>query len=253
MTDLPTLLAVWAVVAFGAWVQVLAGFALGLFLMGAVTLFGLMPVALAAQVTSILVIFNAVMILSRDWRHTDRPALRLLLTAAIPGSVLGYAVMEYLSGESLDMLRLLLGLLIAGAALQLVRRPEPLAARSGPLGFLLSGGAGGIMGGMFATAGPPVIWQLYRQPIAQHTVRVTLVAFFFVTQAWRLVLAGATTGIAVPTLIAAAGAIPAVVLGTWLAQRFPPPLAPLTLRRAALALLFLNGVALIATAIARMI
>ncbi|MDO5658196.1 MAG: TSUP family transporter [Paracoccus sp. (in: a-proteobacteria)] len=247
-----TLILFWVIVAASAYVQTLVGFALGLFLMGSVTLFGLMPVAQAAQVTSVLVIMNAVMVLTRDRAHIDRPALRLLLIAAIPGSVAGYALLSFLSGASLDGLRLLLGVVIAIAAAQLVRRPEPLAQRSGPASFLATGGAGGILGGLFATAGPPVIWQLYRQPISQDAVRVTLVSFFFATQAWRLLISAVSTGIDGATLIAAAGAAPAVALGTWAARRLPPPIARSTLRRAALGLLFFNGLALIATALARL-
>ena len=41
------LIAFWAVAALAAWVQTLTGFALGLIVMGATGLMGLMPLALA--------------------------------------------------------------------------------------------------------------------------------------------------------------------------------------------------------------
>ena len=50
------------------------------------------------------------------------------------------------------------------------------------------------------------------------------------------------------TLVALAGAIPAITLGTWVARRFPPPVPALVIRRAALTLLFLSGAGLVVTA-----
>jgi len=97
-----------------------------------------------------------------------------------------------------------------------------------------------------------VIWHLYRQPMPLAAVRVTLVSVFFLTQILRTGLVIASGGITQALLISAAGAAPAVVLGTWLARRFPPPVQPATIRKAALALLFLSGVSLIASAIGKL-
>lgn len=108
------------------------------------------------------------------------------------------------------------------------------------------------MGGLFATSGAPVIWQLYRQPLAQTTVRTTLISFFFVTQAMRLGLVGATGGFSIGLATAAAGAIPAVALGTIVARRFPPGVPPARIRQVALILLLLSGLGMIATALPRL-
>ncbi|MBA4492282.1 TSUP family transporter [Paracoccus sp. S1E-3] len=247
----PGILIFWAIAALAAWVQTLTGFALGLILMGATGALGLMPVPQAAAVTSLLVLVNSVLVLAHGWRDVDRPALKLILLGAFPSLVAGFFLLGWLAGTALGLLQLLLGIAIAGSAAQLATRPTRRETRSPPFTFFLSGLIGGLMGGLFATTGPPVIWHLYRQPMTLNAVRVTLVSVFFLTQILRSGLVAASGGITPALLISAAGAAPAVVLGTWLARRFPPPVAPVTIRKAALALLFLSGVSLILSAIGK--
>lgn len=248
----PALLIFWAIAALAAWVQTLTGFALGLILMGATGALGLMPVPQAAAITSLLVLVNAVLVLSRGWRDIDRPALRLILLGAVPALIAGFFLLGWLAGMALGLLQLLLGLVIAGSAAQLAARPKLRETRSSPVTFFLSGLIGGLMGGLFATTGPPVIWHLYRQPMPLAAVRVTLVATFFLTQLLRTSLVIGSGGITLPLLISAAGAAPAVILGTWAVRRFPPPVQPSTIRKAALVLLFLSGASLIVSSLGKL-
>ena len=243
----------WVIAALAAWVQTLTGFALGLILMGATGLLGLMPLPQAAAVTSVLVIINGAQVLWHGWRDLDRRVLGLLLIGAMPALAAGYWLLGWMAGQALEALRLTLGAVVAVAAVQLSLRPRQRATLSDAPSFVIAGAAGGVMGGMFATSGPPVIWQLYRQPLPLAAVRVTLVGLFFVTQIFRLGLVAATTGISAPILMSAAGAAPAVMLGTWAARRYPPPVAALTIRRVALALLFLSGAAMAATSLPQLL
>ncbi|WBU56891.1 TSUP family transporter [Paracoccus sediminicola] len=244
----PNMLIFWAIAMLAAWVQTLTGFALGLILMGATGALGLMPVPQAAAITSLLVLVNAVIVLARGWRDVDRAALCLILAGAFPALIAGYALLGWLAGSALGVLQLLLGIVIAGSAAQLVVRPSPRQNRSTPGTFFLSGLTGGLMGGLFATTGPPVIWHLYRQPMTLASVRVTLVSVFCVTQMLRSALVAASGAIDAALLTSAAGAAPAVILGTFLARRLPPPVSTATIRKTALALLFLSGMSLIVSA-----
>lgn len=248
----PNLLLFWAIAVMAAWVQTLTGFALGLILMGVTGALGLLPVQDAAAIASLLVMLNTVLVLSRSWRDVDRQALGLILLGAVPTLIIGFALLGWLAGAALGLLQLLLGVVIAGSAVQLAARPTQRATRSAPFSFFLSGLIGGTMGGLFATTGPPVIWHLYRQPMPLAVVRVTLVSLFFLTQTLRTLLVVSTGGITADLLLSAAGAAPSVVLGTWIARRFPPPVAPSTIRKAALALLFLSGVSLIVSAVGKL-
>lgn len=241
--DAPTI-GFWILAALAAWMQTLVGFALGLILMGGAGLLGLMPLPQAAMVTSILVVLNGTMMLWRGWREVDRAALSYTLIGSVPTLALGFALLNWLAGQAIGALQLMLGLVIAGAALQLVMRPHPLAQRSPPAVFVSTGAVGGILGGLFATAGPPIIWNLYRQPITLASIRVTLVAVFMANQVLRLGMALATTGIGLPVWVAAAGTVPSVMLGTYVARRWPPPFGPQAMRRLAFGLLMLSGVSL---------
>lgn len=238
------LVLVWLVAGGAAWVQSLTGFAFGLILVGAIGLFQLIPLPEAAILSSLLVIFNGMMMLRRDWRAIDRQGFALLILGSLPGLLIGYGLLLYLATSALSALALILGALIIFAALQLLHRPEPRAQRSGLVSFVTTGMIGGIMGGLFSTAGPPIIWQMYRQPLTHVMVRSTLVAVFFINAVARLALVFASTGISVRVWLAAAGALPMVFLGTLLAQKFPPPVSSLILRRGAAALLLLSGLAL---------
>ncbi|WP_136650091.1 TSUP family transporter [Paracoccus aeridis] len=242
------LAAFWLLAAAGAWTQTLTGFALGLLVVSGATLFHLLPVQVTAQIVSVLVLVNGAMVLSRDHRAADRPALIASLLGALPTIALGYWLLGLMATGALNWLRLILGVFITAAALQLVGKPHPWPERSGPGGFVAAGAAGGIMGGLFATSGPPVIWLLYRQPLPLQSVRVTLVSFFVVTQAWRLGLSVADQSVSRLAVIAGIGAMAATGAGTWAARRFPPPVTTLTIRRVALGLLLLSGIALIVTA-----
>ncbi|MDO5632797.1 MAG: sulfite exporter TauE/SafE family protein [Paracoccus sp. (in: a-proteobacteria)] len=253
MTITPELIAFWLIAAVAAWVQTQAGFALGLILMGAVGALGLMPVPQAAAVTSVLVVMHGVTVLLRGWRAADLRVLAALLIGALPGIVVGYVLLSWLAGSTVAGLQLLLGLVIAGSALQLAWRPGTIEQPTSPPVMTVTGFSGGILGGLFATSGPPVIWQLYRQPMALHTVRTTLLAFFFVTQVFRLGVVIASGGLTLPLLVTATGAAPAVLLGTWIARRFPPPVSPATIRKVALVLLFASGASMVITGLTRLL
>ncbi|SDD31256.1 Sulfite exporter TauE/SafE [Paracoccus isoporae] len=217
----PGLIIFWVVAAMGAWIQTTTGFALGLILMGVTGALGLMPVPQAAAITSMLVILHGSFVLRRSLREADRPALMLVLLGACPSLIAGFFLLGWLAGTAIGLLQLLLGLVIAGAAVQLAMRPTQRATRSAPVTFFLSGLAGGVMGGLFSTTGPPVIWHLYRQPMPLAALRATLLLLFFATQILRSLLVISTGGFDTALLISAAGAAPAVLFGTWVARRFP--------------------------------
>lgn len=240
----PQLIALWLIAGGAAWVQTLTGFAFGLILMGAVGLFGLVPLPEGAIISGMLVVLNGIMVLRKDWSRVDRPGLGLLILGSLPGLAIGYGLLLYLASSALSALALILGALIVFASLQMLGRPHVRAQRSGPSSFVATGLAGGIMGGLFSTAGPPMIWQMYRQPLNHIMVRATLVSVFFINAVVRLIMVLATTGMPLRTLLAAAGAVPMVWLGTLLAQKFPPPFPPILMRRVAASLLLLSGLAL---------
>src|SRR5690606_34912783 len=97
---------------------------------------------------------------------------------SLPMLFVGYALLGWLAGAQADLLRLVLGLIIIVSSLQPARTPDPLARKSGGASFMVFGAIAGLMGGMFSTAGPPLVYHFYRQPMGLVTIRETLVTVF---------------------------------------------------------------------------
>ncbi|MCV3739232.1 sulfite exporter TauE/SafE family protein [Rhizobium sp. TRM96647] len=232
-----------------AYVQTLTGFAFGLLLMGAVALTGLIPFLDAAIVTSLLTLVNAMVVLARGWRDIAARPFLMSLSSALPMIVVGYALLELLASTSLSVLRLTLGAVIIVSSLQLIQRPAPLARQSRGANFAFFGALAGLMGGLFSTAGPPLVFQFYRQPLSHVVIRETLVAIFAVNSLFRLGLVAASGDWQHDALIWTLAGVPSVVVASYLARRWPPPLAQKTLRRLAFVLLLLSGLSLMAPAL----
>lgn len=238
---------VFAALAFiAAFVQTLTGFAFGLLLMAALALIGLMPLPEAAIVVSLLTLANAVMVLAKGWRDIAVKPLLFSLAGALPMVIAGYGLLALLAASSLSVLRLILGVAIIVSSLQLILRPFPLVRLSGGLSFMFFGGLGGLMGGLFSTAGPPLVFQFYRQPLTHPKVRETLVSIFAINSLFRLGLVAVHGDWQSHALLWAAAGLPTVLLSTYLAHRLAPSCSLRTLRRGAFVLLVLSGVSLVA-------
>lgn len=234
-----------------AYAQTLTGFAFGLITMGGIGLTGLLSLPDAAMLVSILTLVNAAQMLLKGWRDVAWREFWLVMATSLPMLFVGYLLLEWLAGTRADALRIILGLVIIVSSLQLAYKPEPLARRSGTGSFLFFGGVAGLMGGMFSTAGPPLVYHLYRQPIPQAQVRETLVTVFAVNALLRNGLVVFSGNLPHGSVWWGLLAIPLVMGATYAARRWPPPISPATMRRIVFVLLFLSGVSLAAPAILR--
>lgn len=242
---------VFAVITFtalcfvAAYVQTVTGFAFGLVVMGAAALLGLMPLTDAAVIVSMLSLVNAVMMLARGWRDIARYPFWYSLAASIPMVLAGYVILTITASVSLSALRLLLGVVIIVSSLQLMRRPAPCREISSGWSFAAFAAVGGLMGGLFSTAGPPLVYHFYRQPLPLVAIRETLVAVFAANASFRLLLVAFEGNWNRGIPVWAAAGIPGVMAATYLARRWPPPLSPVALRRLAFMLLLLSGLSLV--------
>jgi uncharacterized protein len=231
-----------------AYAQTLTGFAFGLITMGGVGLAGLLSLPEAAMVVSMLTLVNATQMLLKGWRDVAWREFGLVMAASIPMLFVGYRLMGWLAGNHIDLLRLLLGFVIIVSSLQLARKPEPLSERSGTGSFLFFGGMAGLMGGMFSTAGPPLVYHFYRQPMPLVRVRETLVTVFALNAVFRIGLVAGSGHVPSSSTLSGLVAIPAVMSATYAARRWPPPFSPVTMRRIVFLLLLLSGISLAAPA-----
>ncbi len=251
-----TVLSLVGLVAFAglaAYMQTVTGFAMGLVMMGGMGLTGILRLPDAAVLVSILTLSNALQVLARGWRDVAWYEFRLVIVPSILTLFLGYLVLEVLAGSSLDWVRLVLGVVIVASSIQLLFKPHPLPERSAAPSFVVFGAVAGVMGGLFSTSGPPLVYHLYRQPLRHVSVRETLVLVFAVNAVVRLATVAASNNLPPLSTWWTLIAVPVVALFTFMARRWPPPVSVLTLRRGAFALLLLSGLSLGLPAVFRLI
>lgn len=233
-----------AFVGLAGYVQTVTGFAFGLLVMGLVGMTGLIGIAEGAVAVSVLSLVNVATALLGHERHIDRRAFAAIAALGLPAVMVGFFVTDYLSAENTDALKLVLGAAILVSCIFLILRPAPQDSRSRGGTFAGFGLLGGLMGGLFSTSGPPLVYVLYRQPIDVRAVRDTLLVSFATFSSLRLSLVLGTGGAQPGTWLLCAVGVPAVFVGTKLARRLPPPWSAMTLRRMAFVLLMMSGLAL---------
>lgn len=236
-----------------AYAQTLTGFAFGLITMGGVGLTGLLSLPDAALIVSVLTLVNATQMLLKGWRDVAWREFAFVMAASMPALLVGYWLLEWLAETRADVLRVALGVVIIASSLQLAMRPAPLAHKSGVASFAFFGGIAGLMGGLFSTAGPPLVYHFYRQPLTLATIRETLVGVFALNAVFRISLVVLFGNLPGPSTLTGLFAIPAVMMATFTARRWPPPIAPQVMRRIVFVLLFLSGVSLGAPAVLRLL
>lgn len=243
-----------AIAGVAAYVQTMTGFAFGLVMMGALALTRLMPLPDAAVMVGVLTLVNAgQMMLHGGWHHVVRRELCLILCASLPSVVAGFFLLEWLADTRADLLKLVLGLVIILSSLQLAVQRRALRRRSPGRSFIGFGIVSGLMGGLFSTSGPPLVYHLYRQPLPAAQIRETLVAAFGAAQVVRLSLVVGTGNVPPLSTFAGIAAVPVVMGMTYAARRWPLPLSARMQKAVVFVLLFLSGLSLALPSLLRLL
>ncbi|MDH5632121.1 MAG: sulfite exporter TauE/SafE family protein [Gammaproteobacteria bacterium] len=233
--------------AIGAYVQTVTGFALGLFVMGIAALVELDSVAASAAIVTISSLVNTLMALAREHHHVNWPLVRRMSLGLIPAMLLGVSLLHYLSQELQALLRLLLGGFIVTGAVILTLKPHPRMQPASGIKSVLFGMASGLFGGLFSTGGPPAVYHLYREPIAVSTVRMTLLAVFTISTLARLLVIVPAGHVSTSVVWVCVVGAPVIIGFTWLGQRFVPPISDTGMRRLAFFILLVIGLTLLAS------
>lgn len=243
MTALDYLIFLAAVAAAG-YIQNLTGFAFGLVLLGLTGLAHVGSIADTANVVSVLALINAAMLFHTHRPQFDTSLIKPTLAMSLVGVLLGSLLLNWLSDNVLTGLRLLLGVTIVACAAVLVLPAGSLRTRSSTASFASYGLIGGLLGGLFSTAGPPLVFHFYRQPLPQRLVRDSLVLIFAINGVLRLGLMLAEGRVSLNVLWLSAVGIPLVLLQTrWMAQR-PARWSPAAVKKIVAVLLVLIGAGL---------
>lgn len=181
-----------------------------------------------------------------DWRearqHAHWRSLPWLMAGAIVGTPLGVLA---LAAMSADWARLA----IAGAvilAVLLMARGFKLARMPGHPILIGTGLAAGVLNGIAAMPGPPVIVLYLAGALTIEAGRASLLLFFSVNNLIGAASAGVTGLIPPGTLLLAAAALPVVLAGQWLGRRLYLRATPARYRQ--VALIFLGVLAAITAA-----
>lgn len=236
-------------VLLAGYVQNLTGFAFGLVLLGLVGLTHVAALPDVTNVVSVLTLVNAIGLFRASRPQFERAVMPPLLSASLVGVLLGVLLLNWLSDNVVTALKLLLGLTILGAVAVLLWHARPHAARSSAARFGAFGLASGLLGGLFSTAGPPLVYLLYRQPMPQRAIRDTLVTVFAVNAVLRLALMAGNGRLGSSALWLSLEAVPLVLLQTHRMTRHPPPWDLRTIRAIVCVLLVLVALGLIVPAL----
>jgi uncharacterized membrane protein YfcA len=243
--DINTLLMFFVLLGLATLLQTLSGFGFGLFVVSSFTLFSIMPLTATTFLVSFLSLFNAASLVLKNAQQVNRMAYKYILLAGLPTLAVGFALLEYLSSSQNDFLKVVLGVcILACCALLLVKRAlAPPSKRR--RGFVIAGALGGVLGGLFSTFGPPIVYQCYRQNWPVDEIRITLLAVFSTTALVRLVLVPFGTLPHYETLLFCCAGVPFVLLVTRFSRRLSAHTNSRVIRRLALGTLASSGLVLV--------
>ncbi|MBK3843701.1 TSUP family transporter [Paraburkholderia aspalathi] len=239
-------------VTLATFTQCLTGFAFGLVLLGLVAVFHLAPLLVASNVVMMMVLANAALLV-RKMPDVPRGIITPAFGSSLVGVAIGVFLLDWLSGNALGIVRLTLGIAILACSMMLVVQAKSRPQLSSAGTFVFYGGVSGVMGGLFASGGPPMVFHLYRQPFDRLVVRDTLVLLFAANAVLRLVMVLARHSFDGTSLALSLEALPIVLAVTWLTRRYPPNWSPVTVRRVVFVLLVIAGVSLAVPAIRQML
>ena len=233
-------------VAVATYVQTLTGFAFGLVLLSLVATFDLASVVDAANTATVLTLANAVAFFRAERQPPPWRMMRPALIASLFTVLLGVLLLRWISETSSDWLKTALGIAIVVCAIALIARKSQAERVGRPSGFAMAGALSGLMGGLFGTSGPPIVYHLYRQPLASDVVRRALLVMFASNAGVRLVLVVVSIGMSPRALLLSVLSVPVVHVATRLTLKAPSPISPAAMRMVVAGLLVMTGVAMVA-------
>ena len=237
-----------ACVALATYAQTMTGFAFGLVLLGLSGVFQLASVSEVANVVSVLSLVNAAVTLARAKPQVNWSLMRPAMASCLIGVGAGVAALAWISGSMTVLLQLLLGCTILGCAVLLVARAQPLERVSSRGSFVFFGAVSGVLGGLFSSAGPPMVYHLYRQPLPLATIRNSLLVLFSLNAIVRLTLVTGQGAFKASSFWLSLLALPVVIGVTWVARRYITADSMKTVKRIVFVLLLAAGLGLIVPA-----
>jgi uncharacterized membrane protein YfcA len=221
-----------------------SGFGFSMLAVSGLTL--VLPPAAAVPIVLILEVAASIHMLPGVWRQVDWRSLWPLVAGTVVATPVGVHLLLTLPEMPI---RLAIAALVVSTTILLWRG---FALKSMP-GFgttLTTGAAAGLLNGSLGIGGPPVILFYLSSPAATATARASLVAYFFVTDAYAIAVGAVQGLVSAETFLAALALMPVLVIGIAIGRRGYIKTEPATFRKAVLVLLLLLSIAGVVRALA---
>ena len=212
------------VIALATFAQNLTGFAFGLIFVGVAGATHLLSIEDAANIACLLMIVNGVVYLRTNRLRPNWKLLKPMVISSVIGLAGGVVLLHWLSGNALNGLRMLLGAAIVVCAVLLIQQKSKREQPSGPGTTWGIGLTSGLLGGLFATPGPPMAYHLYREPIQDEEVRQCMFVLLIVCSVLRLLMLWPQGQISAQAWWGSLWAVPVVWGVTWVQAKWPPKL-----------------------------
>jgi len=161
--------------------------------------------------------------------------------------LIGLALLTWLASHFYHVLRMLLGASIIACAALLWRAGQPLPQPSGPGYFAAIGAISGLLGGLFAAPGPPLVYAVYRQPWPLARMQESLIFSFAMAAALRVTIVASSGHFSRLALLLALEAIPVTLLVTAFSATRAPPISPAAVKNLVCMLLIIAGASMLVT------
>ncbi len=215
-----SLLMLLSVIALGTYIQTATGFGFGLIVLGIGGALELMTIPELAFIASLLSLVNGASgLYGGVWRQAQFRSMWVFLSVALPMVAVGLYWLDHLGQAALNVLQGLLGIVMILVCVSSMLKPDPLKTPSPSWHFALSGVFSGLLSGLFSTAGPPISYLMYRQPVPLIVIRATLLSLFLLLAAFRTGMSLVTESISSEVQFVSLIGAPLVLAGTYLSRR----------------------------------
>ena len=194
--------------------------------------------------TAIVEILGSFWVTVQARKDIDHSHLRMLLPVALLGMLVGWLALITVESGTLKRVFGTLTVLFAVRMIINFRRPGSNRKRWPSVIGYPAGAMSGLLGGLFGTAGPPIVVFLENQTTAKAVFRATLLAYFLAVDVLRMIPYALSRLMTVEVLGMSAAMFPVSLIGAYLGGKLQARVSESAFRLVVGAVLLATGVLL---------